>query len=382
MRGAALLAVLLLPACAPEEAEPLPEPVSSRSYQGHTTEADGDTLVAAYPFLVGTRLDDCQTCHAGVMEADRLIGSSCDHCHALLVHKGGGSPGETLNPFGLAYLEAGRSTESLRTIEEGDADGDGYANGAELTAGRYPGSPRSQPGQETATLLTLTVQELRALPLHRQFLLVNNTQQRFDDYLTYGGVRVMDLLESQSVDLSGASGITVIAPDGYRKSIPVEQVTGPAPPGVFHRGLGVESLGSECGFVNYPDALPEGISDGGTIPGEPWLILAWEREGGALDPAILDHRDGRISGEGPLRLVVPQVAPGTPDRGSRFSPSGCGDGFDFREHADHNAGSMVRGVVAIRIDPMPMGLEEFDYMNGGWALVDAGELILYGHGIR
>jgi hypothetical protein len=42
---------------------------------------------------------------------------------------------------------------------------------------------------------------------------------------------------------------------------------------------------------------------------------------------------------------------------------------------------MVRGVVAIRIDPMPAGVEEFDYMNGGWAYVDAGRLIIYGHGV-
>jgi len=86
-------------------------------------------------------------------------------------------------------------------------------------------------------------------------------------------------------------------------------------------------------------------------------------------------------GEGPLRIVVPQTTPGPPDRGSRFSPTDCGDGMDFREDADHNAGSMVRAVVAIRIDPMPAGLEEFDHVNGGWAYVDAGEIIIYGHGI-
>ena len=40
------------------------------------------------------------------------------------------------------------------------------------------------------------------------------------------------------------------------------------------------------------------------------------------------------------------------------------------------------GVIAIRIDPMPAGVEEFDHMNGGWAYVDAGQLILYGHGVR
>ena len=43
---------------------------------------------------------------------------------------------------------------------------------------------------------------------------------------------------------------------------------------------------------------------------------------------------------------------------------------------------MVRGVIAIRIDPMPAGVEEFDYMNGGWAYIDAGQLIVYGHGVR
>ena len=43
---------------------------------------------------------------------------------------------------------------------------------------------------------------------------------------------------------------------------------------------------------------------------------------------------------------------------------------------------MVRGVVAIRVNPMPEGYEEFDHMNGGWAYVDAKELIVYGKGIE
>lgn len=43
---------------------------------------------------------------------------------------------------------------------------------------------------------------------------------------------------------------------------------------------------------------------------------------------------------------------------------------------------MVRGVIALRIDPMPPGVEEFDYRNGGWALIDAEQLIIYGNGIR
>ena len=117
------------------------------------------------------------------------------------------------------------------------------------------------------------------------------------------------------------------------------------------------------------------------IPGEVRLILAYQRDGVSLDPTRPDVAEGKIVGEGPLRIVVPQERPGRPDRGSAFSPSDCGDEFDFDADADHNAGAMVRGVIAIRIDPMPEGLEEFDYMNGGWAYVDSGQLLLYGHGI-
>jgi hypothetical protein len=111
-------------------------------------------------------------------------------------------------------------------------------------------------------------------------------------------------------------------------------------------------------------------------------MLGYERNGLPLETSDLDVTEGRIVGEGPLRLVVPQQNPGMPDRGSRFSPSDCGDGFDFRADADHNAGSMVRGVIALRIDPMAVGVEGFDYMNGGLAYIDAGQLIIYGHGVR
>ncbi len=55
--------------------------VSSRSYKGHEDDTDANNLVGAYPLLVGTRLDDCQTCHSGTIEDGRLAGSACDNCH-------------------------------------------------------------------------------------------------------------------------------------------------------------------------------------------------------------------------------------------------------------------------------------------------------------
>ena len=358
------------------------EPVSSRSYKGHENDLDANNLVGAYPALVGTRLDDCQTCHAGRMEEGRLAGSSCDHCHDLLLHGTGHQARATLNPFGLDYLDAGRSLEALALIGEADSDADGFSNREELTAQRYPGSALSRPGQAVAAIRTLTLEALKALPSHAQFMLANTTQQQFDDYATFRGVKVLDLLESLSVDLSGATGITVVAADGYMKSFPLRQVLEPFPQGSFHAGLGPETLGDACGFVRYPESLPEGVAADRLIPGEPWLLLGYEREGVALDTAALDVAEGRIVGEGPVRVVAPQLRPGMPDRGSRYSPSGCGDGMDFREDADHNAGAMVRGVVAIRVDPMPSGVEEFDVAHGGWAYVDAGEIIVYGHGVR
>jgi hypothetical protein len=146
--------------------------------------------------------------------------------------------------------------------------------------------------------------------------------------------------------------------------------------------LGPEVLGEECGLVRYPDVLPPGVADGAPIPGEHRLLLAFQRDGALLDPVELDVTEGKILGEGPLRLVVPEGNPRLPDRGSRFSPSRCGDDYDFKPDQDHNAGHMVRGVVAIRIDPMPLGVEEFDFMNGGWAYIEAGQLIIYGYGVR
>ncbi len=41
------------------------EVVSSRAYQGHASDVDINNFVKTHPSAVGTRLDDCQTCHKG-----------------------------------------------------------------------------------------------------------------------------------------------------------------------------------------------------------------------------------------------------------------------------------------------------------------------------
>ncbi|MBD3184589.1 hypothetical protein GF312_20075 [Candidatus Poribacteria bacterium] len=383
-----LVSVLVLFLCAfpgcdeSDDEEEMEAMVSSRAYKGHENDIDSNNLVSVYPSLVGTRLDDCQTCHTGEIEDGQLVSSACDYCHKLLLDETGHTPIETLNAFGIDYYDAGRDMNALKEIKDKDSDRDGYPNDEELMAERYPGSEMSQPGQQVATLKIVTLDELKAMPSHSQFMLSNTTKQQFDDYVTYKGVKIKDLLDSQGIDLSGATGITIIAPDGYMKSLPIEYVDKKFPQPLFYSGLDVDTQGPDCGFVIYPEDMPAGLVDGEPISGEHYLIMAYEKDGIPLDTSYLEASSGRINGEGPLRIVVPQTDPGQPDRGLKYSPSGCDDGYDFNEDADHNAGAMVRGVIAIRIDPMPAGVEEFDYMNGGWAYIDAGQLIIYGHNVQ
>ena len=72
-----------------------------------------------------------------------------------------------------------------------------------------------------------------------------------------------------------------------------------------------------------------------------------------------------------------------PDRGKNWDTSGCpADGWNYVSDKDHNAGRMVKGVVIIRINPMPDGCEEFDIINGGWAMIDEGSILIYGHNVE
>ena len=114
-------------------------------------------------------------------------------------------------------------------------------------------------------------------------------------------------------------------------------------------------------------------------PEPPWTLLAWERDGVALPTATTDER-GRLGGEGPFRLVVPLRHARAPDRGSKSSPTTCGDGHDFDASAPHNAGDMVRAVVAIRVEPMPAGVEEPDVASLRSNFV-AGTVAIYGFGV-
>lgn len=394
-----LLALLLVAGfcvvgCGDDETTKPDELTSSLSYRGHESDFDSNVLVTAYPNVLGTRLDDCQTCHkSGEVTDDRDRVSElnpCSYCHLIpypdesIVSGAPENYSATLNPYGLDYMNAGRDLAAIRSIAGNDSDEDTFTNAVELGDLRYPGDAESKPGQPTLPRQTFNSSQLRAPAWHDQFLLMNSHKQQFDTYANYRGIKIKDLLELAGADLTSATSVTFIAPDGYAKDFPIEAIDTLYPSGLYYANLDPGSFTEpDQGFVQYPpaDQLPEGLVDGGEIPGEQWMMIAYDRDGDIIETGYLDAVSGKMNGEGPYRLIVPQTTPGAPDRGSTYSPSGYSDGYDYDDNKDHNAGLCVRGIVAIRVNPIPEGYEEFDWKNGGWSLMLREELIVYGSGI-
>ena len=79
------LALPGLTACGDDDPTgPAGSALSSRAYKGHANDADMNHLVAEYPDIAGTRLDDCQSCHAAgeVAWGTKVrTKNACDYCH-------------------------------------------------------------------------------------------------------------------------------------------------------------------------------------------------------------------------------------------------------------------------------------------------------------
>jgi hypothetical protein len=359
--------------------------IKSRAYVGHENDRDIQNFIKQYPKAAGTRLDDCQTCHrSGVAGTDtERVYSQCGYCHLTQYPNPKYKTGvpknfeATLNSYGIEYKNKGRSAEALAAIAKLDSDGDGSANGDEITALRYPGDAASKPKQSLAPTVTLTWEKIQRIPRHNQFMLMNTSSEPFDDYAGYAGVKVKDVLQRAGVNLDGATGITVFAPDGYSVDYSINDVIHPFPKASFFAAP-KSITDKEKAFVQYPASIPENVVDGKEIPDEPWLLLAFERDGKSLDSSRYEKGTGRLAGEGPYRLVLPQRIPQRPDRSVKSKT--FGDGWDYDKSIDHNAGSCVRGVTVIRVNPMPAGFEEYGWKNG-WPLIAERKVVIFGKNV-
>jgi hypothetical protein len=359
------------------------------AYSSHQNDLDVRNFLAVYPFAQYTKLDDCSLCHPGgnVTEGGKTkYYGSCDYCHITYGLK---PPYGTvpLNAYGQAYKTAGRSEAAVRAIEGLDSDEDSFTNLAEIQNLSYPWDKADYPGLKKAPAVAMNMERILKLPDHSQFMYSNHSKST-DEYARYRGLKIKDLLAHVGLRPE-ATHITVFAPDGFSKTFPIDapdpqvpatppastspqyDVMGPYPYGYYYAGLD---------FVGY-NYDPGYCYDGHIIPDRLYMMLGYLRDGDPLSKGKLvpDPKNPSrlvLEGEGPYRLVLPQKVAGSPDRPSTAAP--VGDGWDYDPLKDHNAGSSVRSVTAIRVEPLPAGTTDFSWTESGWNLVDKSRVVIYG----
>jgi hypothetical protein len=370
--------------------------VSSRAYSGHESDQDANNFAQAYPAKVGSRLDDCQLCHTvgafNTAGGSKTLYNPCSYCHLTRWPDAAYFPTPanyqaTLNQFGLDYESHGRNVAAFAAIAGVDSDGDLVNNGDEIADNRFPGNALSLPGQSFAPTKTVTLAQVQAMTQHPEFLLLNANKQQYDDYATYNGPTVKNLLLAAGVDLTSATGVSIFAPDGFKQDFLIPKVNNsptPYPDSVFYDvPFYLDPL---LNFVHYPTALPTCPSTGATYKNNDpitglELIVAWQRDASVLSTSYYDKSTGKLEGEGPFRVIPPQSTAGRPDRGSGQKQASPTDGWNYDNTLDHNAGSSPRGACIIRVNPMPAGYEEYDTTNG-WSLITDKKIVIYGQGVN
>jgi hypothetical protein len=188
--------------------------------------------------------------------------------------------------------------------------------------------------------------------------------------------------------LSSATDIIVYSPDGFSWTHPllppVSQdplnlqyfVIGPYPKGTFYYNEQADmSLNPLYGWCDYSAPSCAGRKNGDPIPDDVRLLLGIKRDGVYLTTGVLDSTN-KLNGEGPFRVIPPQVIPGPPDQSSTSSYQNVI--WPYSKSNDHNAGASTRSTTIIKVDPLPLGTTDIDLLEAGWNYIDENKIVIYG----
>jgi hypothetical protein len=393
-----LLRVLLVMALA-GIAFPCSEAFCYYDHAGYGT-TDAATFLTAYPSVAGTKLDSCNTCHLGSSGTTCSVAGvgSCNYCHTASGENTSYNFQSTLNSYGLDYLVAsqtlGRTVAALQSIESNDSDGDTYSNITEILTFHYPGDSCDTPAMVAAPSRVFSLSEIERMPRHDQFMLMNTTKQ-VDWYCEYTGVTMQNFLEFAGI-LPSATSVTVYAPDGYSQTFPLQ----PGGPGNSHYLYGTYPAAEYYynaqadvalnptnppttygGWCDYSSPFCAGRINGSPIYNRCGLqvILAYKRDGQPLAPGYLDSTN-TLQGEGPFRIVPPQLQPSPPDQNST-APTTNSAGqpwvWPYDPNADHNAGPSVKSTTILGVLPLPANTTSID-TSEQWNYVDQDQVVVYG----
>jgi hypothetical protein len=342
----------------------------------HAGESDAPNFLAAYPDKAGSKLDQCNACHTGgsyVSGGKTTTLGSCQWCHYKYGYDKSGDIAATLNAYGRDYKTNGRSPAALKSIENADSDGDGYANIQEIAALTFPGNASDYPGLVAAPYRVFTRDQLLAMPQHTQFLLMNTTKSG-DYYAEYSGVTLQDLLTRAGIT-AAATGINVFSPDGFSTFHPLNEDPSPSlyhaiglyPSAAFYYDIEADTARTAYGWCSYSAPSTTGRLNGDPIAVAGGLrnMLAIKRDGALLDSGVLNVSN-KPDGEGPFRVVPPQKTVGPPDQASTAANQDVKWPYDG--NADHNAGYSSRSVTIIKVNPLPAGTTDIDVLEAAGAI--------------
>ena len=352
------------------------------AYKGHANDSDVNAILGAYPDLKNTAVDACATCHKSgeVSDAGERRGvrdeNHCGYCHAVYV-KDKRDIRETLNRYGADYRAAGRGLEAVKTLAQNDSDQDGFSNEVEFFKGTNPGDLTSNPSARIAPYRIYTSAEIgRLVPAISQTVFLNTSHNKAGDfYNTYRGYRVYKMLQAAGIS-DGATSVDFISLDGFVGTFTIDELKRSWPQGTPVMGLSKKDIGP-CGWVNYN--VP-GLDSKKALPNAS-IVLAFEENGKKIEAARMDPESGKISGTGPLRLVVPQARVSPPDV-PMYAEKSCQEAAApenrFNDNYDHNGGRSSFSIVAIKVKPLSEGTRDFEWEKVRDQFVAGEKVVIFG----